>query len=369
MSRRGTSVTLVGYYGHHNLGDDLMLQNVLQALLAYKGIYKIRVCTVGPLAFQSADRTTVIRSDSILGRMKKFIAIAGSDIVIWGGGTCLYEDRQGGLSGMSRIRRLIRLTHLFGGKFIMLGIGVGSISTPGGFRLFKTIVHEADEIYCRDNRSASMVDDVCGAKKAKHCGDLACLSWQDIREPRPEFTTNIRHVAFCGTYYHAKDTALISLYSECIKSWIEAGVDRISFIPMHQGKRNDNDFHKELSRGSIEERSEFVNYCGPSEAAMHLSKADVVVAFRLHAAVLSQAIGVPYIGVNYSSKVSAFLIQAGPEHLVRLKELGEPIGYQDLQGAVALTATHSQSLQEVIALNAKLSSEAIFECLSQYCNA
>ena len=118
------NIVIIGYYGVANLGDDLMLDNLLRFLGFRSDVGHITVFCVENY-YKSYCKTSFIESRS-WNKPAKLLAVMRADAVFWGGGACLYErnDDNRGLSGLLRLQRLCRLLHT---KFLFLSIGVGDI--------------------------------------------------------------------------------------------------------------------------------------------------------------------------------------------------------------------------------------------------
>ena len=137
---RDVALSLVGYYGYRNLGDDLMLAQLVARLSEHPTIGGITVCSIDHLPFPLPAKARTLLTPSPAGRVRKAWSLVRGDIVVWGGGTCLYEDGPGGIDGLRGIIRVMRLTQAFGGKYVMLGVGVGPLHTERGRILLRRIV-------------------------------------------------------------------------------------------------------------------------------------------------------------------------------------------------------------------------------------
>ncbi len=364
--RRGSRVHLLGYYGYRNLGDDLMLDRLLGIFSLSENIASVDISAVADLALDSFPHVQALVTRGIRGRLAKAWSIARSDVVVWGGGTCLYEAGPGGTQGLRGIAKVMRLTHATAGKYVMLGVGIGEIHTDEGRRLLSNIVRSVDGIYCRDVDSVGIVNEICGYDKARTCGDLSLLNWhpsEDKRAPRVE----PRHVVFCGTHEQADSQELIKAYTDSARGWLAAGVGRVTFLPFHQGTRSDHAFHERIVAGLPTDRVTVASYDRVEQAESILASADVVVAFRLHASVVACMRRTPFLAVNYSPKVKAFVAKAGLNVDALVKDLGAPIDVEDLR--VAMTTANEQGAGAFLRSEAASAEAAVEHFIGEYCCA
>lgn len=323
---------LLGYYGYGNLGDDLMLDRLMRAFASSDRVGRIDVSSVSSNIPVHGNDTHVLAAGGWRGRFSKAVSIARSDVVVWGGGTCLYEDGPGGTAGLRGIARVIKLTRATGGRYVLLGVGVGTIHTTEGRRLLADIVKGSSTIHCRDDSSREIVDGLREPGFAFAGGDLALLGWSPHEGARPS-RDRLRHVVFCGTRDLASRPELVAAYRADIQDWIDSGVERVTFLPFHQGERSDDQFHEMLAEGLPSGRVAFAKWSSPSDAESVIKSADLVVAIRLHASVMSCMLGVPCLAIAYSPKVNAFMARTGLPESDVVRGLGARVARSDLEAA------------------------------------
>lgn len=330
-------VTLIGYYGRKNIGDDIMLSALESGLHDRIPGCRINICSAAQLPIQTRPATHVIVTPSLVGRVRKLASLAESKTVIWGGGTCLYEDGPGGLSGLRGLRRMQRICRLFGTRFALIGVGVGDIHTFAGRRLVSSIISDADLVVCREAESVRLATELAAGQEIHMGGDLAFLAAIPEAQTTKERALKPRIVAFCGTSYHAGDADLVRRYRAMIEQWLNSGVEKILFIPMHQGTASDNDLHYRLSDGLLNDRHEHIAYATVDECLAALRRCDAAVSFRLHGVVLADFVGTPCLAVAYSPKVAHYCTKIGDAALHRLRKLGAWISSSDLSSVANST--------------------------------
>jgi len=164
-------ITITGYYGYQNFGDDLMLYCLLNELCKEQDL-TIRILGNQnlPEFITSYSNTEIFkfRPYSKLENLKVFSrAMRNSDILIWGGGTC-FTDQDG-----VNIRYFL-LAKLLLKKIAFLSIGVGKIS---GLRKVKTalISNLSNLITVRDKISYDRLNDICFHKRIHLTSDFSYL--------------------------------------------------------------------------------------------------------------------------------------------------------------------------------------------------
>lgn len=325
------NVTLLGYYGFHNLGDDLMLEGILQALLerpAIKGIHV--VVRENYYTHLKHPKVHFYQSLSYQQRLKKVFLLFNTDCAIWGGGTCLYEPNPGELSGIKNLYRNLKLFKLFGKPYIFYGIGIGTIYTEMGRKLISALLNESDHISFRDKDSfysaVTLVKDK-GKEKFFPGSDPVFLfrsKLATLRLPQKK-TEGMYRIGFCGFHEYKDDRKVIEACTRSLVSLIRGMNAKIIFIPMHQGILNDNEFHYEISKNLPEGFYEMIEYCRPEEALKFIMDLDFLIGMRLHSIILADLFFIPNIALEYALKVRFYVNKSGFIADRRLIGIGESI--------------------------------------------
>ncbi len=363
-------VALIGYYGRDNLGDDLMLAALARRLAVSVPHLQLDVSTAAPLSFSLPECARVIVTPSWRGRLAKLGAIVNSDAVIWGGGTCIYEDGPGGLAGLRGLRRVLELCRLSRTRFILLGVGLGELHTSPGRELARRIITGADAVYCRDETSRERADRLAGTSCASTGGDLAFLDPAPIRRAGDTESSGMpATVAFCGASYFADDDAVVSAYRGMIATWLEAGVGRVRFIPMHRGRQSDHAMHRRLAADLPEDRVELLTESSTDDALRALATADAAVSFRLHGVALADMIGLPCWAVAYSPKVSYYCRKIGEVGSRRLRELGAAITPADLAAVREDRFLYRGDFEAFVAAESRAASDSVADACQRFLSA
>ncbi|MBU1109360.1 MAG: polysaccharide pyruvyl transferase family protein [Candidatus Riflebacteria bacterium] len=286
------SLLLIGYFGYGNLGDELLWQTFARRFLADFEAYRVVLLHSGRSVVENTARfSTVSRRDlwQILEEMFTCEAI-----VIPGGGVL-----QSATSCRSLIYylALISLARLAGARIIMPCQGLGPFKPDG---LLAGIVNswlaaelkQAEYISLRDSDSAEVLNELTGISEAFVATDLAFLGDMIARSLSPGKTDKLRVFAIL----RGSATGAATLAADLLR--MNEELENFELCPAAlQPGEDDEIWCKAGWKGEIAYTTEPENV---------LADADLLVSMRLHGCVLATLSAVPWIGLAYDPKVSAF---------------------------------------------------------------
>lgn len=157
-------VFLYGYYGFGNVGDDLLLQAIIDRIRQYSPQALFVVRSLTPVAALQQDAGIIygdfekILSDTSRNKISRLLrysvhvwkALKGCRIFIFGGGTLFHATSRNNLVLLLLITIMTRLR---GSKVFAIGVGVANI--PAGFQsiLLRLILHLTEDFAVRDQTS------------------------------------------------------------------------------------------------------------------------------------------------------------------------------------------------------------------------
>jgi len=147
------NIFLFGYYGYQNVGDDIMLNNLLSMLLKQRIIQSIYVNARSIDILDRIDnhRIKYITNDKpIWSKLYRLFAALKCSYWIWGGGTCLFGIKNN--DGLLNLYKWIKLSKILNKKFIFLGIGIGELDKTGK-KITQNIIESAVFISFREKDS------------------------------------------------------------------------------------------------------------------------------------------------------------------------------------------------------------------------
>lgn len=324
---------IFGYFGFHNIGDDLMLLNALNYLdnnfknsRFYVFVKEDYYSNFSKINTYDNIQVKYIKISPFVNRVLMFYYAFISQKAIWIGGTCLYETEYSGISGLNWLHNVMLKFKYFKKDFSFCNIGVGDFITIKGRNLYIKIVNDSNEISCRDEVSlAKLQKDFEFEKKSYAGGDLACLLENKIVKSQS------KNVIFCGHFQYHDNDQIILKYSSALNGLAKDGY-QILFLPMHQGEQSDNIFHAKIAQ-KLEFTHQIIEYL-PGDVYKHFENACAVISMRLHGLVLADILGIPNIGIAYHEKVSTYINNTGILGTLRSKKVGENIGKEDLDKVI-----------------------------------
>ncbi|HBG07025.1 MAG: hypothetical protein A2075_16435 [Geobacteraceae bacterium GWC2_58_44] len=314
-------IVLAGYYGYRNIGDDLMLQNLLALLTARPEVERIDVICLENYYLPRA-RTRYIPG-GWRANPRRIWALARADQVIWGGGTCLSECSSN--AGLYWIKYFQMLARAFGAKFSFVGIGIGRFQTPRFAALAGKVLAQSDHVSFREEASLAAAAALPGYRgDACSGGDLVFLDtflFETLRRSRSA-EAPIRSISFSGL--HGLDDRQAAHYARQLAAVTEELGAELHFLPAHAGAAGDDEFHRRLALHLPRpERCRFHSWQTPEEYLRVMATMDFHIGMRLHSIICADLLGVPNLAISYAPKVRYYVEKSGVSVERRVIEMGE----------------------------------------------
>lgn len=347
-AERAMNITLFGYYGFRNLGDDLMLEGILNALTEAPAVKRINVLVQeNHYSYLEHPKVVFYEARGLMRKLRRVRLLFTTDCAIWGGGTCLFEGNENGVKNLKRLYRNVWAFRLFRCPFMWWGVGIGEIYTLKGRNLIaRTLSNSALAIF-REKESYFQAISLLGQVDMFHLGgDLVFLMADRMQKmgKRGQERTTIRSIGFSGMGRFKDDGDAVRIYASILESLIRAMDVRICFLPMQRGLNSDNDFHGQIAKSLPRGTYEFLEYDSPEEAIRLMGNLDFLIGMRLHSIILADLLLIPNIAVVYASKVAAYVRKSGFLVDCRLARFGEPISSSRVQQVASRHALESQYL-------------------------
>lgn len=283
-------VVVMGFIGCGNLGDEAILAGTLQALRS-NGILSPTVFSWTPGA---TAKNHNVQALPVLPGLSGLIDFAGhlraGDLFLLGGGSLL-QDGQRRIVPFWLARALI--AKMRGCTVVYHAQGVGPLRTSFARRLVKYLVPPTADLFTvRDQVSVQLLP---SSVKCEVVADPALLLAPIVAQPERSLVV----VAL----RHTKHDALLQPLAESLRLFAQQTGAELLFLPMHYP---DDVSLSETVAAAVGGRV----YNGPpSVDAVRtvLGSAELVIAMRLHAAILAVGENTPTVGLAYDPKVEAFL--------------------------------------------------------------
>ncbi|MGI9628695.1 MAG: polysaccharide pyruvyl transferase family protein [Longimicrobiales bacterium] len=360
-------ILVLGAYGTGNLGDELILDSLMQLLgraypgsdfrvLSYdasvsEGFHDIPALEIPPFASSRKQLSAVLR-----GRLGRFTSAAKArraveewvdwcDLFVLGGGNLLTDHPFYFLEHFTG--QIVRVAANRGKPVAVLGAGFGPINTKKGQRLLEELGGWAGAVALREAAGAEACK-AAGFADPRVTGDPVLLAppFMDnvVREPIQRAVVSLRPVANGAAL---PDSVVAAI--EAVKGRLE--VAGLAMDP---------------SPDSAPLRTHLgASFCldtpTPANVVTEVRRSSLVIGMRLHACIVAAAFGVPVVPIAYHHKVTAFAESLGVDWLPmdgrmsaaqatslvadtiddlgdRRKQLATRVGAQRLQGLTELEA-------------------------------
>jgi len=291
-------VVLTGAYGMGNLGDEaiaeMAIRHVLDVvpnpritLLVWDDTRRWRHAHRGVVrALPGLYRHALVRPRLWSGLTRAVAAIAGCDVLVWGGGR-LVRDRA---VWLREYLWSVRLAAFLRKRIVVLAVGADSITDPSRRRALR-VLRDADAISVRDFTSReNLVQAIDGIPPVDVVSD-GVFAWPVADRVPPTVPTlgiTLRNLTATGDADVAMPRWLVTL-SDMLSSMHRDRPFRIVCLPTAT---------KELALSRafclLDRDRELVDARTPGDFLQHLSRCTAFVGMRLHACILASRVrGLP----------------------------------------------------------------------------
>ena len=304
-ARKQYNVVMSGYYGYKNAGDEAILQSICRNFKEICDDVSFTVLSYDPEDTSARYGCAAVSRFNILRVLK---ALRRCDALVSGGGSLLQDFTS--TRSLLYYLFIIRAAKHMGKKVMIYANGIGPVSKKANRRRVCKVVGKADIITLRDADSleelrAMGVDRgdmrVTADPVFTMSGDSRENAMQILKEsgvPVGRFiAVSIRDWSGMGNFCEKVAAICDSLHTS-------AGRD-IVFIPMQPNK--EAEINRRI-RGLMKSPSYILEGSFTAEELMGIIGAsDLVIAMRLHALIFAARMNVPFAGLVYDPKVSAYM--------------------------------------------------------------
>lgn len=297
-------VLLFGYYGENNLGDDLLLESLINALQSkfLLGILVRKGTNLGSnFKFRVFNKFSL---DLLKG-------ILWSDVVVGGGGG-LFQDKTSFRSFYYYLL-IVLLSLILKRKVFLLGQSFSPLKNRFHEFILKEILNHCEDIYVRDSLSKDYLVKIgINPAKIKLSTDLSLL----IDFPNYELEANILGLNL-RQWYNFKGIDLENLVTQLLKKF-----EKIYFFSMQP---HDSKLYYEILR-NYKSKTMLISANDP-DFWRYFSSCRLFIGMRLHSCIISMSLGIPFVAIVYDEKVKAFCKEIDWNFFVENFELDKILYY------------------------------------------
>ncbi len=297
-------VTLSGYYGFDNAGDEAILGTLCRDVRACIPDAEITVLSRDPaLTMERHDCLAVPRFSPV----KVMKNLRRCDMLISGGGSLL----QDGTSTRSLLyyTTLIRLAQRWGKKTCLYANGIGPVRRPGNRRIVREVVERSDAVTLRDPDSLRELREM-GVERE----DIAVTADPvfTMEEPDPGKTEEIlRRLGVRGEYITASVRPFrgapdyFTKFAQVLDGVEERYGVSVVLVPMQP--RRDEPVSWQVSDAMMGHAHVLTGEYTPEELMGVIGGSRMILSMRLHALIFAARMAVPALGFVYDPKVESYL--------------------------------------------------------------
>lgn len=309
-------ITIHGFYGQGNLGDEAILKALLQEFNKCSNM-KVVVFSDNPKQVSVKHGVKSVPSIGRRSVLRRIWEIKTSDLFILGGGGLLKDYGNNSLN-LEKWLKLLRLAEKFKVKTALCAIGIENICYNDSKILLKDTLDKVDLITVRDHNSKDILKDIGVRNEIKVVTDPSVLltsvdpgKTKVIPTP-PKVIICVRHWYNKGFYIEKPEINenFIRSLSTAADFLVEQYNATIDLIPMRTTHYDDDrvvsnqvlSYMKHKDGVHIHSRAPEVD-----EFIEMAKQSSLIIGMRLHSIILGASAGVPVIGLEYMPKVKAFM--------------------------------------------------------------
>lgn len=298
---------LFGYYGEDNLGDDLLLESLIDR---FSPKFDLGVLTKknNKEEFLRAKIFNKFSIDALKG-------IIWSDIVIGGGGG-IFQDKTS-LRSFYYYFSIVFLSILLKKRVFLLGQSFSPLRYKVNEVFLAKVLNRCDAVYVRDSFSKNYLEKI-GVKpyKIRLSTDLSLL----IDFPIPTYNHNESSILGINlrswnkfSFKEDLENFIINIYEKFDKVYF------FIFQPEDYKIYEEipNQFKSKVLPISPKD-SNFWNY---------YSSCSLFVGMRLHSCIISMSLGIPFVAITYDEKVRAFCEEINWKYFLDSFDFDKVLGY------------------------------------------
>jgi len=316
LSPKPKIVTVVGYFGENNAGDEALLASLLDRLNEIPYMQPVIIAFNNPEQVSRLHNVKAIAGYDFENINK---VINMSDLVILGPGG-LIEDYARldakylfNPQGMYRYIYPVIMSQLYGKLTIGYGLGIGPLHLEQSKNAVKLALNGMDKIFVRDVRSLSLLEEI-GLRNAELSADAVLnlkIQQNDIKlNSKTEKNRTIIGISLRPFLDIDIERLLKELSIFMLHMMEDTNID-FALIPMQY--EYDMPVIKKLYDLIISRSELYSNRIQIIDDGLHprtlmeyINTLDLMIGMRLHSIIMASALNKPFIAIEYDPKVSEF---------------------------------------------------------------
>jgi polysaccharide pyruvyl transferase WcaK-like protein len=311
-------VTITGYYGFKNFGDDLFPLGIAKL---FKDHNKIELSILSPeisgvcAKYLVPSRlSSLYKQKTIVGKSIRLVmmlyAAIYSDHIILAGGSVISSNSS---NAMRKFQYIIAKMGIC--SFSAAGVSVGPFNNPIDYTNAKKFINELKFILVRDQESYDLVSTMGFQHKLEMSLDIAgIINYADYLDAHKERNGEVA-VALCNyeSYVNGdlmKESKRIENVTSAFIKFCEDNYIKTVKVLVLNSNKSDGDmslaesFSTRLSNSNI--AHEFYIHKNPEETIDEINNSKLILSMRLHGAIVAYLGCTPFVLVEYHKKCHEF---------------------------------------------------------------
>ncbi|PAB58759.1 polysaccharide pyruvyl transferase CsaB [Anaeromicrobium sediminis] len=322
-------ITISGYYGFNNIGDEAILVSMINSLKKRIDKVQVTVLSANPHMTSEKHGVSAVDRKSLKGVLD---AIKDCDLFISGGGSLLQDVT----SRRSIIYYLVIMfmSLILRKKILIYSQGIGPISTTSNRIFTKFILNRVEAITVRDEKSKKELIDMGVSEPPIFVTadpviglDKVCLDFGEkiIKE---EKRNNNKIIGFAMRGWRDNvefNNKICKVADRIIK---ELGYE-VAFIPFHYGEdiKIMDYIENNMEKDAIFIRKRYEIH----EMLSIIGNFQLLVGVRLHSLIFAAVMNTPIIGISYDPKINSFMESINLDTCGTVKDLDEEALFLDIR--------------------------------------
>lgn len=343
-------ILLAGYYGFGNLGDEAILEMVLEQLFQITGRDNITVLSGNKKETSSKYSVNAIDRYSILSIIKNLIS---SDALVFGGGSLLQDVTS--KRSIYYYLFLIKLAGLMGNKVVMLSQGIGPILNERSRALTAKTLNKVDFITVRDKQSKEFLENIGVSENKIYLSADPVINFVSGDKQKSPYDPKKK---VCFSLRNWKSASISGKIARIAQRLTENEIECF-FIPFYYSE--DIALIEEIEQILGEEAVYYKDRLSTREAYGIIEGMNVLVGVRLHSLIFAAAASVPFVAVSYDHKVDHFVESVNMNVACGIENLDEELLYAEIIEKLENEEREKEKLfksvkklREIIKINYKL---------------
>ena len=302
-------VTLSGYYGYGNAGDEAVLAGLVQGFQAARPAEELEIVALSGNPAETEQAHGITAADRYkAGPLLQ--AIRRSDLFLSGGGSLLQDVTSA--HSLFYYLGVVRLAQILGKKTMFVAQGIGPLHLARSRRLTASVANRLSAVTVRDPDSAALLREI-GVNKTpiEVTADPALL----MAPPAPTTVDGGGAGKEGGGFgvalrpWAGQEGIAGHVADACLQAGL--GEHRALLFPMQP--QSDRPLAEQFARQW--HPASRTTLCAPERGLpallANVASCEMMAGIRLHALILAAACGVPSVALSYDPKVKAFMQGSG----------------------------------------------------------